>query len=501
MTKRKVTNGKPYYQGSFSDLFCKGLTFLLMVAVVTIANGATYYVDANNGDDTWDGTAETHVEGSDVGPRKTLAKIVEVANQADDVIIALPGRYDSGECVDDERGRSRVIIPPKVTLESRDGAEKTFIIGAKSTHKYADEYGRGTNAVRCVQFGDGNSKVVGFTLCGGRTLAEDRSAGYGGALHNKGYVYDCIISNNIARRGGALGSASTNPIRCYRTKFFDNKANYGSLSYQGARFYNCLIKNESSYAIYANKAGIVQMYSSTVLIEGGGSTCFYDDGVAYNSLFIGKPTSSEKEDKTMNFTNCVFTVSPSSEYAVVDDNCKVYDRADLKLDSNLYPLIDSPLVDAANKNLYSSEVNKGDIRGGQRVYNGTSDIGCYEYDWRDVYAGMLSGTRLSLSAASQYVTKDSSNLLKIGAGHSLVGKWRSRGGILCFNVNVSGDGSFTFAVDGEPLSVVDKATSGLVSVKIPSGDHTFTMSCTKNPNASALIGPFDEKIGTVFSVK
>ncbi|MBP3406347.1 MAG: hypothetical protein J6N18_09610, partial [Kiritimatiellae bacterium] len=132
---------------------------------------------------------------------------------------------------------------------------------------------------------------------------------------------------------------------------------------------------------------------------------------------------------------------------------------------------------------------------------GTSDIGCYEYDWRDVYAGMLSGTRLSLSAASQYVTKDSSNLLKIGGGHSLEGEWRSRGGILCFNVNVSGDGSFTFAVDGEPLSVVDKATSGLVSVKIPSGNHTFTMSCTKSPKASALIGPFDEKIGTVFSVK
>ena len=231
MTKRNALNGKPCYQSLFADLFDKGLTFLLTIAVVTIANGATYYVDANNGDDTWDGTAETHVVGTDVGPRKTLAKIVEVANQADDVIVALPGRYDSGVCVDEVRGLSRVIIPPKVTLESRDGAEKTFIIGEKSTHKYADDYGRGTNAVRCVQFGSGDSKVVGFTLCGGRTLAEDRYAGYGGALHNKGYVYDCIISNNIARRGGALGSASTNPIRCYRTKFFDNEANYGSLSY------------------------------------------------------------------------------------------------------------------------------------------------------------------------------------------------------------------------------------------------------------------------------
>jgi hypothetical protein len=181
----------------------------------------------------------------------------------------------------------------------------------------------------------------------------------------------------------------------------------------------------------------------------------------------------------------------------------VIEQADMMLDSDYRPGMGSQLIDTADKKFYKSndEALDGDLLGGQRIYNGRLDIGCYEYDWRGSFADMLHDTRLSVVSASQDVVKDDSNQVKIAAGHSLEGEWRSRGGTLSFNVSVVGNGSFTFEIDDDVLAVVSESTSGLVSVKIPQGDHTFKMSCSQKPDATALVGFWDERIGTVFSVR
>ena len=116
---------------AFSTVSLTALTVILLGAGTAVAG--TYYVDPVNGRDEWSGTAETAdpetVEQTKTGPKETLAGIVEVAKTSDDVIIALPGFYTNGVCETDN-GRCRVNIPAGVTLKSRDGAEKTVIVGA-----------------------------------------------------------------------------------------------------------------------------------------------------------------------------------------------------------------------------------------------------------------------------------------------------------------------------------------------------------------------------------
>lgn len=65
------------------------------------AMGATYYVNPSadpvtGGNDDWDGTAEVWEGGESLhGPKRTLVGVMEVATSSGDVVIALPGTYDS----------------------------------------------------------------------------------------------------------------------------------------------------------------------------------------------------------------------------------------------------------------------------------------------------------------------------------------------------------------------------------------------------------------------
>jgi len=145
---------------------------ILSVVCATVASAAfagTYYVDAVNGNDAYDGSSETFVSGK-VGPMKTLAAILGVATNKGDVVIAAPGTYKDGTmsvsgATGEYRGPCRAIISTDVTLQSRDGAEKTIILGQEATAPIAQ--GCGSDSVRGVRLYS-KSRLIGFTVTGGR---------------------------------------------------------------------------------------------------------------------------------------------------------------------------------------------------------------------------------------------------------------------------------------------------------------------------------------------
>ena len=110
---------------------------VLAASVSVLAFGrdpGTFYVDADHGKDTWDGSTDFahRDEANDIGPRKTLVGIMEVANTSGDVVYAAAGTYAEGALArkDTEATLNRVIIPAGVRLESLEGAKRTFIVGA-----------------------------------------------------------------------------------------------------------------------------------------------------------------------------------------------------------------------------------------------------------------------------------------------------------------------------------------------------------------------------------
>jgi len=293
-----------------------GLVFFTML--VSASFGGTYYVDANNGNDLWDGstdvvpTPEQQLLVPIPGPKKTLAAAVKDRTSGD-VVIAMPGVYKEGvsnpEAIGTATTLNRVTVPKGVTLQSRDGRDTTFIVGAKSDAPDATAAGLGTNATRCVS---ASGTVRGFTITGGCTFT---GSIYGGGI-NGGTIIDCVVTNNVCsgRGGGINGGTSVNCI------FRKNSAATGSNANSGT-FYNCYF-------------GDVQAY------QGNYYHCTFDansyprQGKTYNSLILGTGSSS---NGSAVFWNCYHKKTPTSDCALT--NCTIFaNAAEIGVDANGRPL-------------------------------------------------------------------------------------------------------------------------------------------------------------------
>ena len=115
-----------------------------------------------------------------------------------------------------------------IRLMGVEGAENTVIVGATDTTTLDDpqKIGCGDAAMRCLAL-NMNCVVQGFTLTGGHsgvdtTATADTPMTHGGAVRAVGtqqaFVADCIISNNVAKRGA--GGYYGNYIRC---RFTNNR--------------------------------------------------------------------------------------------------------------------------------------------------------------------------------------------------------------------------------------------------------------------------------------
>jgi len=393
-------NGDPF-------VFGKDGTYAAGAFTSMSVSDRVFYVDAVQGNDANDGLTEATAF-------KTLVKSMEGAAYGDKVI-ALPGTYAEGTALEtlwDARGEgshmstlaptipNRVAVKPGVTLESRDGAEATVILGATET--------------RCV-FLAKDATLRGFTVTGGDVLEIDgdtsasegerastvNTSGAGIMAYSGrqatdeeylGLVENCIISNNFGR----LGSGGLHGT--YRNCLFENnvnKINKPGYAARYARLEGCVLANNGNKWGHSVVYGS-DMYNCTVL--GNQGPVLLQEG-SYARELVNSVVLTEFVDVS-NFRNCVFAsgVVNRADGVIVAANCVTGTVAEIALDANGVPQRGSLAIDfGANADVPAGLTAAGDPVGTQRVMNGTVDAGAYEYDWRGDYSTALARRRLTVT--------------------------------------------------------------------------------------------------------
>ena len=260
--------------------------------------------------------AATRVVDKFHGPYYTIQEAVEAAEAGETVFIR-NGIHDAGGALDGFSTpiSNRVYLAKSLTLvgESRDG---TIVKGAHATEEVDDKgLGCGANAVRCLGINADNVVVSNLTLTGGAT--HNTTAGNDKEENNGGGVYvangrtgvvlvDCIVSNNVARRAGAVrygNDAASSHANCLlvRTWLHENKAGVGG----NPAVRGCLVAHSLFTRHYSNSA---LTYAATFV------NCTFADGycrnqsgsadvAGYNCLFAD---GWYKDDGAAKWFNCAF---------------------------------------------------------------------------------------------------------------------------------------------------------------------------------------------------
>ena len=194
-----------------------GLLLLSVSFIHNVMAARDWYVDQVNGRNDYDGlTALT--------AKQTIQAAVDCAKSGDTIKVA-EGVYEDVNTHSDGNSAC-VVVSNNLTIVATGAKERTHIVG-----KHADtDSGVGDGAVRCIYVKSDSKKTVriqGFTIRDGAT-----SSGNGGGVAfavydsnkniERGWLVDCVVSNCVAVRGGALlyGTA----IRC----LFSGNASGGS---------------------------------------------------------------------------------------------------------------------------------------------------------------------------------------------------------------------------------------------------------------------------------
>ena len=437
-----------------------------------------WYVNANTDPDIGPVGDDANSGYTKYQAKRTLKGAMENALLASgDIVHAAPGVYCEGTMVDspETAATNRVIVKEGVGLVADEGREVTAIEG----YIPEEEKWGSTDPVRCVLMEDG-AYVMGFTIrngmaCMGRTTGTVYG-GFGGGV-NGGTAIDCVISNCVAVRGGGVGNKAT-LIRClvqdnrYIPTGTKNPAG-GSASAAAVSLYNSTLVLDSkldkvamglSFAVnstfdtlYHNDSkSMVRVYNCYVESDGGRL-------VLTNSVVKGGISAeSSLGEGSRDNTTLVFDVDgrpditdpTTAEYAV-DKGVSEYHDAFF------------PAAFAAEKGL--------DVACGQRVYNGSIDIGPGEYDWRGAFAGKLASRRVSVELADPNVTTNVAAGVDVPAGETLKMKLSLKaGGRVSFQVAAASQEAVQVLVDGEEAV---PGADGSVAFKSVAGEHFVEVRC------------------------
>lgn len=439
--------------------------------VVKTVYDTNWYADANLGDD------EDNTGFTADSPKKTLAAAAAKMLAGDTLHVAA-GTYDAGTMLQTSTTGpwggytpavpSRLVLPEGCTAIAEEGPEKTIIVG----QAHDDWPGLGKNAIRCV-FLYPNTHLVGFTVTGGATSngAETMNTCGGGivALADASFnadssvVENCIISNNASYRGG--GARFGTYRRC---KFLDNHwaqqqgrypaacnataehclfvGNIGTVTATDMRYYNCTF----------GAGNTVGVGGAAAAIEDGNYG--QDDGTAVNTLFAAGALKGD------SFVNCAFgtdvTITSIAGEPRTADDFTACVSGDVKLDAASTPQYGSVALDVGNLALVRPDDDADhDLAGGQRVYNGAMDAGCYEFDWRPRYAKDLKARGLAVTAASPETVETAEGVL-VRNGR-LTADWICGNGTQAIphsiDCTVTGTGTLTVLLNGASFATLTEA--------------------------------------------
>ena len=381
----------------------KKIVFLTAVVTGCVALAAnTWYVDAENGNDDWNGMADfANANPNDkVGPKKTLGVFTPLVDNGDTIYVA-PGCYTNG--VSPTSANCRFYTAKGgISLISTGCATNTFICGEpdKTVAQDASPYGCGPNAILPIKMlGSGNT-IKGITIANGRQTEYGNSK-YGGGVVFEYYseynsLIDCVITNCVAVRGGGV-LGKFHALRC---RFTGNFATEGSHAMYLITAVNCIFENTAGYAVYNNTD------TATFLncLCRGNATGNFRAGVVmnvYNSVFLLGGTLNSARNKKCYFYNCYFDydtskVSTDEVVAGKDGDCRTFATGAFRFTEEGLPMRRNPVIDAGKSMHYNNneifpdwlaELGKDkDCIGNERVAGDAMDIGPVEHIADNVYA-------------------------------------------------------------------------------------------------------------------
>jgi len=317
------------------------------------------YADAEAGSDTNDGTAPATAW-------RTLQYAADSA-PAGSMVLAAPGFYDKGGAFAFELS-NRVYISRNVVLKG-SGAGQSFIVGAADPE--GDAYGCGSNAVRCVSMLAG--AVEGFTVTGGRasnlgTSSDWRNRGGGFVVNGftAAQIWDCVISNNVATRGGAIFGGVY-----HRCRIEENRATVSGVNRYGT-CYDCLLARNTGWAT----AEGAKLYNCTVTANDRGINQFateYVRNFVNNCIVFGNTLGDVAAGTGVYVTNSCTggALQPGAGNIAADPLFVDAANGDYRLRA------DSPCKDTGNA-AYSFETEGTDLAGAPRVIGPQVNMGAFE---------------------------------------------------------------------------------------------------------------------------
>ncbi len=312
------------------------------------------------------------------------------ASLQDDTIWVSNGVYDSGGQAVSESITNRAALVRPVTLQSVNGPEVTFIVGAEGVRPaYLTEgsvlsgftltnglsvggawcAGRGALISNCVL--TGNSGEYGGGTAGG-TLRNCQLTGnaaeFGGGAFDAA-LYDCQLYGNTAVYGG--GVANSEAVRCI---FYNNLAEERGGGSSLSTLYNCVLySNSAAYGGGASGDALINctLYENMASTAGGGiSEGELKNCIAYYNTLNG--VVLDNWDSAQISYSCTLPQPPG--VGNMDAEPLFMNRAENDL--RLQPA--SPCINTGENQSWMT--NTTDIAGNPRILRAVVDLGALEYN-------------------------------------------------------------------------------------------------------------------------
>lgn len=482
---------------------------------VSALYGTDWYVDANALNDAGNGNA--------ANPKRTLAGALAHAVSGDVVHVA-PGTYAEGSMTQDAKAfavttnyvvNCRACIPEGVSVVSQGSAADTFIVGADAPAAAIVTNGCGKGATRCV-FMNYNTSLRGFTVTGGRTDAvtgdssDNTAAGGVLARNDTAVVSDCIISNNVAQRGGGVYFGTYD-----RCRFLGNAVvnggngsavhgENGAVSHQSTvKMRNCIVAGNAGYVtVYYGALDNCTLAADNIDHNGNANqmTLLNVCPGVRNTLILGFKSTGG----AIGLYNCAFTADTAAQLAkntsAVTNGCLVASSgAELQMDG-FAPIPGSNIaVDAGDASLYDAEAfGDEDVYGNPRAVNGARmDIGAVEATWLGEYTAALGSRFVSVTAASPEVELTAAGV-SIPDGASLRTAVYGAGKPRVFTLSVASGGTCEAECDGEPLASFSAGDGQALRVE-PSGE--VAELALSSYGAATVVSSVKSGFGTLLIVR